>query len=120
MKNLIVADNLIPAKIMNGGYNMEDRVFKIYAGLGGSFGGADYIGTYTFADYSEAEDFAYHEALDAYKMYEGSNGLLSYADCLDELKDELPDDGTLEDAAEEVYLNYVSDWIEFHAIEIEV
>lgn len=39
------------------------KKFKIYAGLGGGFGGADYIDTLEFNNKDEALDYAYQEAV---------------------------------------------------------
>lgn len=36
------------------------RKFKLYAGLGGSFGGATLQGVYEYRDEQEAEQAAYH------------------------------------------------------------
>lgn len=103
---------------MNGGYNMEDRVFKIYAGMGGSFGGAEYIGSYTFDSLEDAENFAYEEAREIYASYAGMHGIPSYGNCLEELRDDYIDDGALKEAAEYLYDENINDWIEYYAIEV--
>lgn len=46
--------------------------YKIYAGLGGGFGGADYRYTDGFRNRKDAEAAAYVEACDTYWMHEGS------------------------------------------------
>lgn len=97
---------------MNGGYNMEDeRYFKIYAGLGGSFGGAECLGTYCFFNHEEAEQYAYEMAKDAYESYAGLH-VPSYQDCLDEANGD-------EEEANYLYEDYLTSWLEYYAEEVE-
>lgn len=55
--------------------------FKIYAGLGGGFGGANYVGTYEFDNRGQAEEAAYQEAIEEYESYEGEYGIMSWEEC---------------------------------------
>ena len=57
--------------------------YNIYAGLGGSFGGATYQYTSEFEDIDEAIDAAYTEAVEIYDSYEGLHGLLTYGNALE-------------------------------------
>ena len=59
--------------------------FKIYAGLSGGFGGAQYHGTYEFTDAQEADRYAYELALEEYESYAGCHGLSSWYDVREEL-----------------------------------
>lgn len=59
--------------------------FKIYAGLSGGFGGAQYHGTYEFTDAQEADRYAYKLALEEYESYAGCHGLSSWDDVREEL-----------------------------------
>lgn len=54
--------------------------YKVYAGLGGGFGGAKYIETVEAANEEEAADTAYEYAVEEYENYEGLHGLASYGD----------------------------------------
>jgi hypothetical protein len=49
--------------------------FKIYAGLGGGFGGSDYLGIHEFPNEDEAFDYAYESASEEYDGYAGLHGL---------------------------------------------
>ena len=51
--------------------------YNIYAGLGGSFGGAAYRGTGDFKSLADAENEAYELAVEEYQSYEGYHGILS-------------------------------------------
>ena len=59
--------------------------FKIYAGLSGGFGGANYHGTYEYESIDDALKEAYLLAEEEYQSYEGCHGILSYADCEEDL-----------------------------------
>ena len=58
--------------------------YRIYAGLGGGFGGANYIKTIEGVEESDAETEAYEEALNIYNGYEGLHGLFNREDALEE------------------------------------
>lgn len=58
--------------------------YKIYAGLGGGFGGANYQYTDDFASQSDAINAAYECALEEYEGYEGLHGLRSIDDIMEE------------------------------------
>ena len=85
--------------------------YKIYAGLGGGFGGANYIDTIEFEDEEDAYDYAYKEACEQYYSYEGYQGLFDRKDALEEnpylTDDELTE---MEDEDRE-------NWIDYYVIE---
>lgn len=60
--------------------------FKIYAGLGGSFGGAAYQMTEDYASMDEALADAYNLAVEEYQSYEGMYGIMSWEDCREDLE----------------------------------
>lgn len=95
--------------------------FKIYCGMGGSFGGARYNGTYEYANIDEATRDAYRMAEEEYQSYEGSHGILSYDDCLEDLHDSgwIDDDMTdaeIEDMAANHYLEQIESWISYYVL----
>lgn len=95
--------------------------FKIYCGMGGSFGGARYNGTYEYADIDEATADAYRMAEEEYQSYEGCHGILSYADCEEDLQDSGFIDGDMSDDEIEdmVYSHYreeIESWISYYAL----
>lgn len=56
--------------------------FKIYHGMGGGFGGAQYDYTGEFKDRIEAMEEACRLAREDYESYEGASGILDYDDCI--------------------------------------
>ena len=87
--------------------------YNIYAGLGGSFGGATYRGTGDFKSLADAEEEAYQLAVEEYESYDGYHGLLSWSDVADE--NELND---AEDSAEidELYIEEMESWLDYYAV----
>lgn len=86
--------------------------FKIYAGLGGSFGGASYQGTYEYADINEAIEDAYRMAEEEYQSYEGCHGVMNWQECYEDLRDSF----AAEPEEEDVNLRYreeIESWISY-------
>lgn len=95
--------------------------FKVYAGLGGGFGGARYIGTYEYDDIDEATDDAYRMAVEEYQSYEGYHGIMSPMEIEDDLRDSgfIEDDMTDEEVADMVDCHYreeIESWISYYAL----
>ena len=95
--------------------------FKIYAGLSGGFGGANYHGTYEFESMEDAHREAYRLAEEEYQSYEGCHGILSYEDCAEDLRDSgfIDDDMTdaeIEDMIAGHYLEEIESWIDFYVL----
>lgn len=101
-------------------------LFNIYAGLGGSFGGAVYRETIELNDLNDAEIYAYNLARDEYERYEGLHGIKSWGDIADEMGFD-PDDNELsqerkEEIEEEIsdyYMEEVEQWIEYYVVPVE-
>lgn len=96
-------------------------LFNIYAGLGGSFGGAVYRETMEFNTLDEAEDYAYQLARDEYESYEGLHGLKSWGDIADEMNFD-PEDEMSQDMEEEIsdyYIEEVEQWIEYYVVPVK-
>lgn len=89
------------------------KQYKIYAGLGGGFGGAQHLETAQFANESDANDYAYQLALQEYQSYEGMHGLYEFADIYENPTDFGLDEDCTEDEAHEAYLQEVESWIEY-------
>lgn len=90
--------------------NIKD--YNIYAGLGGSFGGASYIGTLQNVDEEEASDYASEEACNIYESYEGLHGLRTTVDIMNEEEVD-------EDEAWEIYLEERESWLDYYTIPTE-
>lgn len=95
--------------------------FKIYAGMGGSFGGAQYQGTYEYGDIDEAYQDAYRMAEAEYQSYEGYHGIMSPEDVEKDLRDSgfIDDDMTdteVEDMVASHYLEEIESWISCYVL----
>ena len=86
--------------------------FKIYAGLGGGFGGANYQGTYKFDTREQAEQYAFEEAVGIYWSYEGNYGLLSWDECKEAcIESGWGDDN---DTVDSYYQEEIESWIDYY------
>lgn len=91
--------------------------YNIYAGLGGGFGGAQYLYTVKTENREEAEEIAYEEALDLYESFAGNYNLLSWSDCANQLGiDPCTEDDNLIAEVDELYNEEMENWIEYYAI----
>ena len=61
--------------------------FKLFAGLGGGFGGPEYYDTCEYRNREEAMQDAYQLAIEQYQSYEGCHGIMSWGDVYEDLKD---------------------------------
>jgi hypothetical protein len=84
----------------------EKKKWKIYAGLAGGFGGANFIRTFTGTQ-EQAEKEAYYAAIEEYESYEGLHGLRT----VDEIMEE---DGLEYDEAMEVYNDERESWLDYY------
>lgn len=86
--------------------------YNIYAGLGGSFGGAFYQFTTLAESEEDAAEMAWEAAIAEYETYEGNNGISSYEDVRSENYDP---DYTDEDY-EAIYNEERESWLDYYAI----
>lgn len=92
--------------------------YNIYAGLGGGFGGSEYILTEEFNTKDEALKYARDEAIEIYKSYEGFHGIRSYNEIVEEYEEEY--DETLSEVdANLLYWEEVEGWITYHVEEYD-
>lgn len=89
--------------------------YNIYAGLGGSFGGATYQGTGDFKSRESAEQAAYEAAVEEYEMYEGSHGILDWNDVAENNNLD-PDDESNESEIDELYNEEKESWMEYYVV----
>ncbi len=100
-------------------------LYKLYAGLGGSFGGATCQGVYEFDTVEEAEKAAYQLAWDEYQSYEGYHGLLDWDQCYEDLLESemiepgAQTQGEIEDIVDAHYIDNVETWIEWSVEEVD-
>lgn len=97
------------------------KQYNIYAGLGGSFGGAQYQYTTLADSLEEAEHEAWEVSCEEYEQYAGLHGLLDEDDCIDEYcresgldSDELDEDDYA--IINDTYQEERESWIEYRAV----
>lgn len=89
--------------------------YNIYAGLGGSFGGAEYKFTIEANSLEEATDIAYQKAVEEYEEYEGFyDGVKTWADCAEELGVDVENEDS--DDVDDLYNEEIESCIEYYAI----
>lgn len=99
------------------------RKFAIFAGLGGSFGGATFHGVYEYDNEREAEADAYRLAEEEYQSYEGCHGIMSWEDCYEDAKeadwiDEASTQNEIEDCVDNHYLEEMESWLSYYVREV--
>lgn len=82
--------------------------YKVYAGLGGSFGGADYIDTLEFENHDKAMEFAHQVACEKYEDYAGLYGLRTVEEIMEQ-------DETDEEEAIMIYNEERESWLDYNA-----
>lgn len=99
------------------------RKFKLYAGLGGSFGGATLQGVYECRDEQAAELAAYQLAIEEYESYGGMHGLLDYEGCYEDLKEsgmiDTIDENEIDDMVTAHYFEYMESWLDYYVEEVK-
>ena len=100
--------------------------YRIYAGMGGGFGGANYVGWLDTDDKEEAESYAREIAIEEYQSYEGYHGILSEYECAQELYGEggpgdVPewvwDSHTAQEEIHDMYIEEIENWIDYYVEE---
>lgn len=86
--------------------------YKIYAGLSGGFGGAEYVETLELDCYDDALQIAYESAKIMYHDQSGLNGIRSFEEIIEE-------EGCDVEEAEEIYMEECENWIDYDAIETD-
>lgn len=92
--------------------------YNIYAGLGGSFGGATYQYTTDCENLEEAEQAAYSIAVEVYESYEGLYGIKSWSECREDIAEEddvLPEEVN-EDAVDVMYEEERENWLDYYVV----
>ena len=91
-------------------------MYNIYAGLGGGFGGANYIGTIDCESLEDAYALAREYAIEEYDSYSGMYGVTDRGDIYDNPEDFGLEDGYSEEDVDEVLQEEIDSWIEYYAI----
>lgn len=96
-------------------------LYNIYAGMSGSFGGAEYQCTEEFPSLEIAERYAYDAACDEYESYAGLHGIRSIEEIAEEYCEE---NGVTEEELSdfdqenifEIFCEEREGWLVYHAI----
>ena len=86
--------------------NQEIGDWAIFAGLGGGFGGANFLEVVKDCTREDAEQLAYQSAIQEYESYEGLHGLRTVDEIMEE--DELD-----EESAEETRNEEMESWLDY-------
>jgi hypothetical protein len=93
--------------------------YKIFAGLGGSFGGAKYVETIDVETEESAMNYAYESACEEYEGYAGMYGLTSYADIERDPEAYSVDEDADEEILFEAYDEERSSWLSYYVEKME-
>jgi hypothetical protein len=87
--------------------NQKMQRYRIFAGLGGGFGGAHYLYTEEFKTEQDANDAAYMEACDIYESQEGC-GIDGWKEFMDEARQNISEEDFVDD--ESSYESALEEW----------
>ena len=87
------------------------KKYKIYAGLGGTFGGAKYVCTKEFKTHYQAEQYAFDCASDIYDSKSGINGIRNIPQIMKEENIDLF-------LAEDMFYDEAETWMSYYVEEI--
>lgn len=93
--------------------------YKIYAGLGGGFGGSTFRGVEEFNNEDEAYVYAHELSCEEYGMYAGLHGLIDYEDIYQDMVDDGIDEEDIDEGQIELeYEEERDSWLDFEVIEV--
>lgn len=87
-------------------YSEPEQRWKIFAGLNGGFGGAEFTRIFVGSK-DQAENEAYRDAIESYESYEGMHGLRTIDDIMEE-------DEVDEFDAEQIYNDERESWLDYY------
>ncbi len=91
-------------------------MYNIYAGLGGGFGGANYIGTIDCKSLEDAYALAREYAIEEYDSYSGMYGVTDRGDIYDNPEDFGLDEDWDEEDVDDVLNEEINSWIDYWAV----
>ena len=92
-------------------------LYKIYAGLAGSYGGCRHVATASFDTKEEAIKEAHHLAVEEYLGKEGRNGLPSWYDIRDDIMRSFPNDDFDDEDFNYFYEEHREAWLSYRVEE---
>lgn len=93
--------------------------FELFAGMGGSLGGAQSCGIYEYDNIEEADQAAYELAVEEYQSYEGLHGIPSYEEVYESYIEQYGDEDLDEEIVREYYIEEIESWIVYYAERVE-
>lgn len=91
-------------------------MYNIYAGLGGGFGGANYIGTIDCKSLEDACALAREYAIEEYDSYSGMYGIVDRGDIYNNPEDFGLDEDWDEEDVDDVLNEEINSWIDYWAV----
>lgn len=91
-------------------------MYNIYAGLGGGFGGANYIGTIDCKSLEDALALAREYAVEEYDSYSGMSGVIDRGDIYDNPEDFSLDEDWDEEDVDDVLNEEINSWIDYWVV----
>lgn len=92
------------------------KLFNLYAGLNGGFGGPTYRGSIYAKNEDEASEWAYELACEEYDSYSGMHGLFDPQDAYDNPEDYGLDENPTEEDIDELWREDRESWIGYYAV----
>lgn len=101
----------------------EKKLYRIFAGLAGGFGGAVQVDVEEHTHESDATRSAYTHAMQMYESHAGTGGLMSWEEAAEEAETYYGDvdeynQPRLDDMTEQIFMEAAESWIDYYAIEI--
>lgn len=94
---------------------MDRKEYWLFGGMGGGFGGPNYLGSAECSNEEEASDEAYHLAREEYESYAGMHGVLSREEVEADL---IANWGEADESeVDEAYDEEIESWISYFAVE---
>ena len=92
--------------------SQELKKYRIFAGLGGGFGGAEEHGVYECETEEQAERFAFEQACETYESHVGMHGLRTLEQIMEEDEVDYKE-------AEDIYDSERESWLEYHVEQVQ-
>lgn len=98
------------------------KIYNIYAGLGGGFGGVSFQHSEEFESQEDADEYAREVAFKEYDSYGGLHGLSSYDEVEDEYREENDIDADAEldemqrEDIQDRFNEIVEGWVSYYAV----
>jgi len=98
------------------------KLYRIFAGLNGGFGGATQVDIEEHSNESDAQFSAYDHAIRLYESQSGTGGLISWEEAREEAENQYGDideynQPKIDDMTEQIFIEAAESWIDYYVIE---